>query len=236
MSHNCKKCEDSGFLIVEIEGVSYSKPCSCQEAEKATNLLKASNVPEKYRNTCVLSRFIVPKDNPSLKEAYEIAKKYSEDYPVFDENKPNGLLFMGPCGIGKTHLAVGILNEIFFKKKSPAKFVELNELYREIKATYGITDLTEYDLLYPLAEAELLLIDEIGCLSSPWAQEILLYLISHRYNRNLPTLITTNYLDDPQSGEPSLTERIGTRTRSRLFEMCKTVLMFGEDFRKRRRG
>lgn len=235
MAHNCKKCEDSGFVLVEIDGVFYSKPCSCQETERATKLLETSNVPEKYRNKCVLSRFIVREDNPSLKEAYEIAKKYSEDYPVFEESKPNGLLFMGPCGVGKTHLAVGILNEIFFKKKSPAKFVELNELYREIRSTYGNADTTEYDLLYPLAEAELLVIDEIGCLSSQWSQEILHYLISHRYNKNLPTILTTNYLDDAQNGEPSLTERIGTRTRSRLYEMCRTVHMYGDDFRKRRK-
>ncbi|NMB99741.1 MAG: ATP-binding protein [Thermoanaerobaculaceae bacterium] len=235
MSPNCKKCEDSGFVIVEIDGVSYSKPCSCTETERATKLLEASNVPEKYRNSCVLSRFVVPKDNPSLKEAYEIAIKYAEDYPVFEEGKPNGLLFMGPCGVGKTHLAVGILNEIFFKKRCPAKFVELGELYRDIKATYGSTDTTEYDILYPLAASELLLIDEMGCVSSTWAQEILLYLISHRYNRNLPTIITTNYLDEPQSGEASLAERIGVRTRSRLYEMCRTVLMYGEDFRKRKR-
>jgi len=236
MSHNCKKCEDSGFIIVEIDGISYSKPCSCRETERATKLLEASNVPEKYRNSCVLSRFIVPKENPSLKEAHEIAKKYAEDYPVFEEGKPNGLLFMGPCGVGKTHLAVGILNEIFFKKKCPAKFVELGELYRDIKATYGSAETSEYDILYPLASSELLLIDEIGCLNSPWAQEILLYLISHRYNRNLPTIITTNYFDEPQGGEATLSERIGARTRSRLYEMCRTVLMYGEDFRRRKRG
>ncbi|MCX7829557.1 MAG: ATP-binding protein [Acidobacteria bacterium] len=235
MSYNCKKCEDSGFILVEIDGITYSRPCPCQETERATKLLESSNVPENYRNSCVLSRFIVPKDNPSLKEALEIAKKYAEEYPVFEEGKPKGLLFLGPCGVGKTHLAVGILNEIFFKKKSPAKFVEMGELYREIKSTYGATEETEYDILYPLAESELLVIDEIGCLNSPWAQEILLYLISHRYNRNLPTILTSNYLDDPQSGEESLTLRIGVRSRSRLYEMCRTVIMYGEDFRKRKR-
>lgn len=234
MSFNCRKCQDSGFVFVEIDGITYSKPCSCQEKERATKLLQTSNIPEKYRNNCVLSRFILPKDNSSLKEAFEIAKKYAEDYPVFEEGKPNGILFMGPCGVGKTHLAVGILNEIFFKKKCPAKFVELGELYKDVRATYGTSEETEYDILYPYASAELLVIDEIGCLSSPWAQEILLYLISHRYNRKLPTILTTNYLDNPDEKEQTLTERIGVRTRSRLYEMCRTVLMRGEDFRKRR--
>lgn len=234
MSFNCKKCQDSGFILVDIDGITYSKPCSCQETERATKLLQVSNIPEKYRNTCVLSRFMVPMNNFALKEAFEIAKKYAEDYPVFEEGKPNGLLFMGPCGVGKTHLAVGILNEIFFKKKSPAKFVELGELYKDIKATYSNSEETEYDILYPYASAELLLIDEVGCISSPWAQEILLYVISHRYNRKLPTILTTNYLDNPEGNEPTLIERIGVRTRSRLYEMCKTVLMLGEDFRKRR--
>lgn len=235
MGPNCKKCNDSGFVFKEIDGVLYSRICECQEKEKTTLLLQSSGIPDRYRNRCTLSSFILPNDNPSIREAYEIAKRYSEDYPVFEEGKPNGLLFMGSCGVGKTHLAVAILNEILFRKKRAVKFVDLNELFREIRATYAAGDFSEYEVLTPLAEVEILLIDELGCVASPWAQDTLLYLITQRYNHSLPTILTTNYLDNPLNNEPSLIERIGIRCRSRLYEMCKTVVMKGEDFRRRKK-
>jgi len=236
MSPGCRKCDGIGYTLEEKDGVTYSRPCSCQEKERATILHRSSEIPERYRNSCVLDRFSVPADNAALKEALEVARRYAEEYPVFEEGKPNGLLFIGPCGIGKTHLAVGVLNQILFKKKFPAKFVDLNDLYREIRASYGLNDFSEYDILAPCVDAGLLLIDELGCVASPWAQDTLLYLISQRYNRSLPTLLTTNYLDSPLQGEPSLAERIGVRARSRLYEMCRTVLMTGEDYRKKRKS
>ncbi len=232
---SCKKCQDSGFVFKEIDGITYSIPCSCQDTEKFTFLLQSAGIPEIYKNRCNFDNFQVIKDNSSIKEAYEVAKKYAEEYPAFEKGKPNGLLFMGPCGVGKTHLAVAILNEIMFKKKSPAKFVDLNELYREIRASYGNKDFSEYEILSPIADSELLLIDELGCVSSLWAQDTLLYIITQRYNKSLPTLLTTNYSDDAQGKEDSLIERIGTRCRSRLYEMCRTVIINGDDFRKRKK-
>jgi DNA replication protein DnaC len=232
---SCKKCQGSGFIFKEIDDITYSIPCSCQDKEKFTALFQSAGIPEIYKNRCTFDNFQIIKDNPSIKEAFEVAKKYSEEYPAFEKGKPNGLLFMGSCGVGKTHLAVAILNEIMFKKKSPAKFVDLNELYREIRASYGNNDFSEYDILVPYVEAELLLIDELGCISSPWAQDTLLYIITQRYNKFLPTLLTTNYPDTSDGKEDSLIERIGTRCRSRLYEMCRTVVMNGDDFRKRKK-
>ena len=104
--------------------------------------------------------------------------------------------------MGKTHLAVSILQQVVVQKALPALFVDLNDLYREIRATYGRygAEETEYDILAPLREAPLLLIDELGCVASPWAQDTLHYLVSQRYNEQRPTLLTTNYLDAPPSG------------------------------------
>jgi len=233
MTSNCKHCGGAGYIVEERNGSVYSKACSCLATEKDTLLHRDSMIPDRYRNNCVLENFL-PRDNPSLQEAFLVAKKYAEEYPFFEEGKPNGILFMGPCGVGKTHLAVSILNEILFKKKKPVRFVDLNDLYREIRASYDSSSISEYDILTPLVETELLLIDELGCVATPWAQDTLLFLVSQRYNVSLPTILTTNYLDEPGQQEPSLSMRIGVRTRSRLLEMCRTVLMTGEDYRKRR--
>jgi len=48
------------------------------------------------------------------------------------------------------------------------------------------------------------------------------------------TIFTTNYLDTRRpEAEETLEDRVGVRLRSRLHEMCKTVIMEGEDYRRR---
>jgi DNA replication protein DnaC len=219
--------------VEEKDGALVARPCKCGTPDKGTRLLARSGIPERYRLRYVFETFR-PAPGTRQEEALVLAKRYAEDYPAFPEG-PNGLLFIGPCGVGKTHLAVSILQRIILFRSQPALFVDLNDLYREIRASYNrpATEGTEYDILAPLVDAPLLLIDELGCVATPWAQDTLHYLVSQRYNEQRPTLLTTNYLDSPSPGELSLEERIGTRTRSRLAEMCRSVPMDGTDFRRR---
>jgi DNA replication protein DnaC len=64
------------------------------------------------------------------------------------------------------------------------------------------------------------------------------YILNHRYNEDRVTIVTTNYLDDGGRRDARkgvadcLTDRIGDRMRSRLYEMCKTIPMEGSDFRQ----
>lgn len=230
---NCPHCNGTGVVIEKKGDAKVARPCKCRMADRTTKLRAQAGIPQRYQNRYVFE-YYKPADQ-SQADALALAKGYAEDYPVFPKESINGLLFIGPCGVGKTHLAVSILQEILFRKSMPALFVDLNDLYREIRSSYGrpSAEETEYDILQPLVHSPLLLIDELGCVATPWAQDTLHYLMSQRYNEQLPTLCTTNYLDAPKAGESSLEDRIGTRTRSRLHEMCKTVVVDGADFRKR---
>jgi len=59
------------------------------------------------------------------------------------------------------------------------------------------------------------------------------HIINTRYNDRKITLFTTNYLDERRNDrEETLDDRIGARLRSRLHEMCRTVQINGEDFRR----
>ncbi|HEY6330134.1 MAG TPA: DNA replication protein DnaC, partial [Blastocatellia bacterium] len=97
-------------------------------------------------------------------------------------------------------------------------------------------------------DAEVLVLDELGA-SKPteWVQETITHIITKRYNDKKTTIFTSNYLDleDPldiaeasdnlrsRFREESLTDRVGKRLRSRLHEMCKLVLIEGEDYREK---
>jgi DNA replication protein DnaC len=59
------------------------------------------------------------------------------------------------------------------------------------------------------------------------------HVINTRYNDKKLTVFTTNYLDERRNDRDEILEdRIGTRLRSRLYEMCRTVIMEGKDFRR----
>ena len=58
------------------------------------------------------------------------------------------------------------------------------------------------------------------------------HIINCRYNNRKLTVFTSNILDRAgRPGEETLSERIGIRLRSRLYEMCKVIEIDGEDFR-----
>jgi DNA replication protein DnaC len=81
-----------------------------------------------------------------------------------------------------------------------------------------------------------LVLDELGA-SKPtdWVRDTLMQIINTRYNDKKLTIFTTNYLDQRRSEtdtRETLEERISIPLRSRLYEMCRTVLIEGRDYRK----
>jgi len=77
--------------------------------------------------------------------------------------------------------------------------------------------------------------DERGAGNPPdWVRDTMAQVICRRYNDRKLTVFTTNYTDDrsDHSGE-TLEKRIGVRLRSRLYEMCRTVVLDGPDYRAR---
>ena len=89
-------------------------------------------------------------------------------------------------------------------------------------------------MLAPIYQADVLVLDELGAtVPTDWVRDTMYQIINKRYNDNKLTIFTTNYLDEPRSEkEQVLEDRIGTRLRSRLYEMCTKVVMDGEDYRR----
>jgi DNA replication protein DnaC len=97
-------------------------------------------------------------------------------------------------------------------------------------------DVSKESVLTPYADAEFLVLDELGASKPhPWVLDVLYSLLNTRYNRKRITVATSNFEDDlePSQGErEKLEDRIGYRLRSRLYEMCLMVSLRGSDFRK----
>jgi len=95
--------------------------------------------------------------------------------------------------------------------------------------------MSELEILAPVIDTEVLVLDELGA-SRPteWVRDTMLQIIRARYNDRRMTIFTSNYMDEGCGGESeTLEDRIGVRLRSRLYQMCQTVVIEGEDYRQR---
>ncbi len=248
MSASCSRCGGTGFEIVTRDGREYAQPCSCRKTASGggpEGLLAACRIPPRYEE-CTLATFEMG-GAPSLRAALEKAMSYCAGYPFLGADEGLGLLFTGDNGVGKTHLAVGVLKELATAKGVHGQFWDFHELIREIKNSYNPeTRTTELQVLEPVVEADVLLLDDLGAWKmTDWMNDTLFYILNSRYLAKRATLITTNFQDvdresalaaDTLRRKEFLVERIGQRLRSRLMEMCLVVPMHGADWRQIRQA
>lgn len=141
---------------------------------------------------------------------------------------------MGPTGVGKTHLAVAIVRRLI-EKGVPGIFSEFGSLLKQIQDSYNpISKSSELKVLAPIYETDVLVLDELGAtIPTDWVRDTMYQIINKRYNDRKLTIFTTNYLDSKSNDkEQTLEDRVSTRLRSRLYEMCNKVMIDGGDYRR----
>jgi DNA replication protein DnaC len=242
----CPLCGGSGWKEIAQTGaagraVKAVSKCDCVVAARADKLLAAARIPARYQH-CEFSNFdthFEGKDH-SLSAALLAAQKFVEEYPL----EKSGLLLTGSIGVGKTHLAVSAIRALIAQKGVPCLFYDYRELLKQIQNSYNASvQITEMDVLRPVFDAEVLVLDELGAVKpTEWVWDTVSHILNTRYNDERTTVITTNFDDQPAAAvagprgaarQETLGDRIGERMRSRLHEMCRTVEMRGEDFRTR---
>ncbi len=224
MPEECPKCFGTGMEVVKDKG---ARVCECRTLKAVNGQFQSVRLPRRY-DGFHFSNY--KPQTASQVEALKFATSLTMEYPAVDR----GLLLMGSVGVGKTHLAVSILKGLT-ERGFNCLFYEFGSLLKEIQDSYNPnTHTSELGVLAPVLTAEILVLDELGA-SKPtdWVRDTMAHIINSRYNDKKLTIFTTNYLDDRRNErEEVLEDRIGTRLRSRLFEMCRTVMMDGRDYRK----
>ena len=169
-----------------------------------------------------------PEHRRSCQKAHEVAKAFLEE--------GRSLVFFGPNGVGKTHLALGIGNallERYGSANAPALFIGFGDALAQLRKTYqgSYEGQGESFYLERWVTIPVLILDEIGQRGleqepSEFTRRIGYALIDGRYRRGLPIVITTN------KNPNDLCAWITESAVDRLWEMGRFVKMEGKSWRQ----
>ncbi len=219
-------CDGSGWILGPED---VARPCECRESRLKRGRSKgvASVIPPRYRGVSFDRPPVsdMARD-PATKAAVVDVGAYIDELDArLDAGR--GLWLFGDTGTGKTTLAMLISKAALEAGRSVAIY-SLPKLLARIRRTYdsepgGDSYLSFFERL---TAVDLLHIDDLGAEKrSDWVLEQLYALINERYEAQRSVLITTNLPHD------ELEEQIGSRTVSRLSQMCDEVPLFGADRR-----
>lgn len=189
----CPECKGLGVTLVLRGDQQFAAECFCRMSQKTELRLKRARIPKRYMH-CSLQNFDILRDaDPSLSFALIRTRGFVQGYPL--ENRDQGLLLTGGIGVGKTHLAVGLLRELIEQRGATGIFCDYRDLLRQIQNSYSpLVATTEAAILRPVFEADILVLDELGAVKpTDWVWDTVAHILNTRYNDKKITLVTTNY-------------------------------------------
>lgn len=230
---NCTVCQGTGWQILPGEGKSSARRCSCAALSHLLRLKEHVRIPARYQN-CSFDNFVP--FNLTQARALGEARKFAERFP----RSGPGLCLMGNTGVGKTHLAVAILNELVQRFEQDLLFIEFTDILGRQSLGSGRRSWER------LKNSSLLVLDNFGMATSVTEEEVVLLedLLRFRESRGKPFILTCErvHLDDlfseSLSGNASAAEvflrRMDPPLLYSLFNRIKVLLILGKDFRRHR--
>ncbi len=199
--------------------------------QKIESILGKSGIKKRYLSRTIDS-FSVTAEN---KRSFEVATDYIKNFrEYFTQGK--GLYLEGPCGTGKTHLAIAIALAII-NTGVPVICKTSIDILGDIKRCYERnSEVTEEEVLEAYKTVDLLIIDDLGKEQvTEWSVPVLYSILNERYEALLPTIITTNYNTTALAGKLSAKGDTETATAiiSRFVESSKRVTMSWADYRRK---
>jgi DNA replication protein DnaC len=231
----CEKCGGTGWITRTKDDVEVAQRCDCQKIERILSKAEKANIPNRFL-TAKLDNYFPAQNNPSQMEIKKVISRFIDDYPAVLK----GIILQGAIGVGKTRLLCTIATELLQKIDDlDVYYIDWNDLVREMRSgeAHASRDFDVINqLIFRLTSVDLLLFDELGgSRMSPWVYDNIYYLFNKRYNNKKVTICASNFLDEIPKSEKveTLTQRVGERIRSRLYEMTDAYQLDGSDFRKK---
>ena len=195
---NCPVCRGAGFVhpVLDSGKPDFSRVIACRCLHNAASKNRCALL-ERYSNLGSLNRLTFNNLIPKGRSGYATSQdKFEASYRAAKEfaSEPKGwLVLVGPSGCGKTHLAAAIANE-YIGHGNPAFFITAADLLDHLRSAFSPSSEITYDRLFDqIRNTPLLVLDDLGVQTSThWAKEKMEQLLNHRFNHELPTVITTS--------------------------------------------
>jgi DNA replication protein DnaC len=231
-------CESHGEVYGELPG-AFSRQWACptceSEATKAERRFIAaharyawwrsdSGIPARYR--AATPAHIKPL-SPSAKVLVRAVEAYSSNLRHRYE-AGEGLVLLGPPGLGKTLALCAIVNAACDAMHGPVYAVWPDVLAKLKSGFGGSRDDPRRDAVERLRDAPLLALDELGVKgATDFDHSELFALVDYRYREALPTLVAAN------ATPGNFAAVVGERIADRLLEVGPLIVLTGDSQRGR---
>jgi len=205
----CPSCQDDARKQSEAEEARKAQEARAARVRAA---VREAGIPIRFSDAS-FSGFTA--DTEGKQRVLKAVQDYAR---VFDEHlvSGKGLVFMGGVGTGKTYLACALLRAC---APRPVLYVSVSDLIKRLRDTWRRdAEYSERSVLTSLAEADLLVVDEVGVQHGTDAARMHLFeVIDARYRTKKPTIMATN------CPAAEFTEYLGERVTDRLRETCRVL-------------
>lgn len=176
-------------------------------------LLSRAAIPARFADKTLES---FKAESPEQSRALGVARSYAEQWNQSAE-KGAWLVFSGPPGTGKSHLAIAILQSIL--PRHVGRYMTCMELIQTLRSTWRKdSERSEMDVLDEITQVPLLVIDELGVqYGTDSEQNHLFDVLDRRYREMMPTILLTNQNKD------GLRALVGDRVYDRMTEVARWV-------------
>ena len=230
----CRQPSRGMIPVVEVHDGRFSyalKVCRHErqrrEREKIARLFSSARIPRAYEGDTFVDYTVTDGNRKAVEAAHWMLAGGS------------GVFLYGTKGTGKTKLAAIIANERAGAGK-PVLFASVPDLMADIRASFASGGTSER--VQAVKETPFLVLDDLGAEKmTEWVGEQLFCIVNHRYNEQLPTVVTSNYsptqiirhMATVDRGGNVIDDMQGQRIMSRIYGMCERVEVRGADWRMR---
>lgn len=228
-----RECERHGkypISLVDAAGVvRYSGGAcpACVVENVSRTLLESAAIPARHHD-CTFASFVA--ETPAQRSVLDACQNYAHHFSQY-ATVGSGMIFSGPVGTGKNHLATAIARTVLEMGRSVLQ-VTAYEMILRLRQTWKKDDAgpSEAEIIRKFAAVDLLIIDEIGKqFGAKGSDEVQIFaVINRRYLDMKPTIVMSN------ESAQGIERYMGIAAFDRLCERGMLIEFTGSSYRRHR--